>query len=105
MLLLQGSASNIQPVTSGVPQGSVLRPALFLIYINDISVGFNSEIRLFADDALMHLSFSGCDSHIKFQEDLTKLDLWAKKWRMSFNAKKCAVITFGNNREKAVSGA
>ena len=51
---VNGSHSNPQPVTSGVPQGSVLGPVLFLLYINDITDNINSQIRLFADDSVIY---------------------------------------------------
>lgn len=104
-VLLQGHVSDYQAVTSGVPQGSVLGPALFLVYINDISEGLSSNIRLFADDALLHLTLRDKESVTVFQEDLDLLENWAKAWGMSFNTNKCSLITFGNSngREPADS--
>ena len=64
--MLQGNVSEYQRVTSGVPKGSVLGPALHLIYINNISEAIDSKITLFAEDALMHLSFSDSNSHLVF---------------------------------------
>ena len=96
-MLIQGSASGYQRVTSGVPQGSVLGPALFLIYINDISVGLSSHIRLFVDDALMHLNFDSLTASATFQRDLDQLEDWTRLWKMSFNTNKCSIVTFGNS--------
>ena len=78
-VLVQGDMSDVQEVTSGVPQGSVLGPALFLLYINDIATGLTSNIRLFADDALMHLTINEINSHEVFQDDLNKLENWASQ--------------------------
>ena len=88
-MLIQGSASGYQRVTSGVPQGSVLGPALFLVYINDISVGLSSQMRLFADDALVHLNFDSLTASATFQRNLNLLEDWARLWKTSFNTSKC----------------
>ena len=66
-VLVQGSASGYQRATSGVPQGSVLGPASFLVYINDISVRLSSQIRIFANDSLVHLNFDSLTASAKFQ--------------------------------------
>jgi hypothetical protein len=95
---LQGVFSSYRSVTSGVPQGSVLGPALFLLFINDISDTLTSTIRLYADDALMHSPLTDNNSVIQFQNDLDKLDIWASQWKMSFNTAKCSVVFFGKNR-------
>ena len=96
-MLIQGSASGYQRVTSGVPQGSVLGPALFLIYINDISVGLSSHIRLFVDDALMHLNCDSPTASATFQRDLNQLKDWPRLWNMSSNTNKCFIVIFGNS--------
>ena len=78
---------------SGIPQGSVLGPVLFLIYINDLpEYVSNSTIRLFADATLLYLTIhtsSDCD---KLQEDLNNLERWESDWQMSFHPEKCEVI-------------
>lgn len=97
-VVLNGFSSNAETVTSGVPQGSVLGPALFLLYINDIGLSLTSTIRLYADDALLHSPITGTSSVEAFQKDLDSLEKWANEWQMSFNTSKCSVIIFGSTK-------
>lgn len=92
---VNGVLSDPQRVTSGVPQGSVLGPSLFLFYINDITAGLTSQIRLFADDVLLYSTLSGPDQVRDFQGDLRTLGTWAAKWQMSFNVSKCNIMFIG----------
>ena len=80
-------------VTSGVPQGSVLGPTLFLLYINDINNNVNSTVRLFADDSLLYRPIWSQTDHEILQKDLEMLTSWANKWQMSFNVSKCKVLS------------
>jgi hypothetical protein len=81
------------PVLSGVPQGTVLGPLLFLAYINDIPVtATSSETKLFADDSLLYHTINNQTNSDQLQRDLTTLEDWENKWQTSFNAKKCIVI-------------
>ena len=96
-VILDGKFSDLLDVTSGVPQGTVLGPMLFLIYINDIVNSVtHSQIRLFADDVLMFNKISKFQDMVNFQQDLNSLSLWADKSDMSFNVKKCQVVCFGS---------
>jgi hypothetical protein len=90
--------SQLVRVTSGVPQGSVLGPALFLLFINDIigSVEYCS-IRLFADDTLIYLPVQSQHDVLKFQNDLDSLYHWSTINKMNFNANKSNIIVFGRN--------
>ena len=91
--MLEGKSSTSAPVLSGVPQGSVLGPALFLIYINDLpEYVTNSTVRLFADDALLYLTIHSTSDCIKLQEDLNNLERWESDWQMSFHPEKYEVI-------------
>jgi len=88
-----GYASETVDVTSGVPQGTVLGPLLFLVYINDITHVVSSSCRLFVDDCIIYKQInSPTDSNI-LQDDLTQLEKWEKAWHMKFNIKKCMVLT------------
>lgn len=88
-VVINGSASKWKSVCAGVPQGSILGPLFFLIFINDISIGIKVLIELFADDTFLYLISKNIlrDSRI-LQEDLNKITLWANFWRMSFNEDK-----------------
>ena len=76
-------------VLSGVPQGSVLGPLLFILYINDLPSQITSECRLFADDALV---FNTRENNKTLQEDLEILENWSLTWQLSFNPNKCAFL-------------
>jgi hypothetical protein len=92
-VILKGAASEKAPVLSGVPQGTVLGPLLFLTYINDMSeMVKSSETKLFADDSLLFRTINNQADSVLLQNDLTPLQDWEDKWQMSFNAKKCQVI-------------
>ena len=88
-VILDGECSSEVPVESGVPQGTVLGLLLFLCHINDIADGLSSTIRLFADDCLLYRVINSIQDQIALQEDLKRLELWAERWGMSFNASKC----------------
>ena len=83
---------DIVPVTSGVPQNSVLGPILFLIYINDLLDRTRSKIRLFADDTANYLAVSTLQDAQILQQDLDRLHKWELQWDMEFNPSKCVVI-------------
>jgi len=91
-VVLHGSRSCLVPVTSGAPQGSVLGPVLFLLFINDIGTNISSTLRLYADDALVHAQM-GFQNNTAFQQDLLNLPKWAEN--NVFNIKKCHSVFFG----------
>ena len=91
------SYSNLAPVTSGVPQSSVLGPLLFLIYINDRDTNIVSKMSKFADDTKLCLRARNPDDIMELQEDINKLVEWANNWQMSLNIDKCSVVHIGQN--------
>ena len=91
-VVVGGEHSDWVGVESGVPQGTVLGPLLFLAYINDLPDELQSTARLFADDCIIYTSVKSANDSLKLQNDLNKLTLWEKKWQMSFNAKKCFLL-------------
>ena len=94
----KGKRSNPAQVTSGVPQGAVLGPLLFLLYVNDLPNNLKSSIRLFADDALLYGIVSSEVDGDQLQEDLKKLEVWQNKWQMSFNPAKCKTICLSTKK-------
>ncbi len=92
-VVLEGAKSTSAPVMSGVPQGSVLGPLLFLTYINDMPDNINhSETRLFADDTILFRAISKPSDSQLLQQDLSALETWENRWQMAFNPSKCTVI-------------
>ncbi|CAM4370492.1 unnamed protein product [Caretta caretta] len=82
---INGKFSEWRGVTSGVPQGSVLGPILFNLFINDLEKGVNSDVTKFADDTkLLKIVKTTADCE-ELQKDLTKLSDWATKWQIKFN--------------------
>ena len=88
-VVLDGQASDLVPVVSGVPQGSVLGPVLFLIFINDLLDNIRSSVRLFADDCVLYRNIHSLQDCLALQEDLTSLGQWEADWQMKFNVAKC----------------
>ena len=85
-VLLNGQTSEWRNVTAGVPQGSILGPLLFLIYINDLSGDLSSKAKLFADDtSLFSVTHDITTSANELNNDLKKISDWAFQWKMSFN--------------------
>ena len=76
---LRGVSSNWQPVTSGVPQGSVLGPLLFLIYINDIAEGMEGQIINFADDSKLYRAIKNEQYADALQKDIDQIEQWSSK--------------------------
>ena len=84
--MLNGQHSSWADVKTGVSQGSIFGPLLFLIYINDLPNGLNSNAKLFADDtSLFSAVHSITDSANLLNSDLSKIKEWALQWKVSFN--------------------
>ena len=109
-VVLNGEASSWKPVRSGVPQGSVLGPILFLIYINDIDNAVNvtdSVLKKFADDTKWGMVVESEADRQLFQKGLDSLIEWSEDWQMLFNVEKCHVIHAGrqnNNYQYSMGG-
>ena len=91
-VVLDGEESDSVPVTSGVPQGSLLGPILFLIYINDLPDLITSKVHLFADDTVVYLTVESPSDGQVLQKDLDTLSGWESRWVMEFNPSKCQVV-------------
>ncbi len=98
-VVLEGEASGWLPVISGVPQGSILGPLLFLLYINDMSdVVSSSTLALFADDSKCFSNINNISDCLALQRDLDSLCQWARTWQLNFNVKKCSVLNIARRR-------
>ena len=91
-VVLDSESSSPVPVLSGVPQGTVLGPLMFLLNINDITKNINSPLHLFADDCLLYRVINSAEDANMLQEDLNRLSEWANTWQLRFNVSKCTVI-------------
>ena len=92
---VNGKFSSWAPVTSGIPQGSVLGPLLFVLYINDLPKDIISDIYLFADDTKIFTQVTNMEDAAKLQDDLTKLQEWSDRWLLKFHPGKCKVVDIG----------
>ncbi|KAI8485690.1 hypothetical protein Bbelb_365240 [Branchiostoma belcheri] len=97
-VVVEGKASAPVKVASGVPQGTVLGPLLFLLYINDLPDQLDSNVRLFADDCLLYVELSTQTDSQLLQKDLNTLEEWQSKWLMQFNPEKCYIMHITNKR-------
>ena len=99
-VVLGNQKSNWQPVTSGIPQGSVLGPILFIIFINDMPEVVESLMKLFADDAKIFKAIESFKDISVIQEDINKLLKWSTEWQLPLNINKCRCIHYGKNNPK-----
>ena len=88
-----------EDVSSGVPQGSVLGPLLFIIYINDLDSGVKSKLSKFVDDTKLGGEMDSRVGGDQIQESIDTCMDWAKYWQMEFNLSKCKVLGMGKNNE------
>ena len=95
VVLVNGEKSNPAPVISGIPQGTVLGPLLFVIYINDLLDNVKSDGFLFADDTKIFHEVTSREDALILQEDINKLEVWSNKWLLNFHPDKCHVLTLG----------
>lgn len=101
-VVINGEASTEVGRASGVPQGSVLGPLLFLVYINDLDLGVEGKISKFADDTKLGFSIRGEADRARAERDFRLLDEWSKKWLMRFNKSKCKVLHVGQNNRRSL---
>ena len=92
--------SEIAEVLSGVPQGTVLGPTLFNVYINDAPRTVTSKLSLYADDSKLIGPVGTQQGVTSIQSDLDSFGEWAKTWRLEFNVEKCKVLHFGRNNPR-----
>jgi ribonucleases P/MRP protein subunit RPP40 len=100
-VVINGETSEWEDVLSGVPQGSILGPLLFLVYINDIDNGLIGNILKFADDTKIYGKVGTSQGIEALRKDLESLSEWSDKWQMKFNIDKCKVMHFGAKNPEA----
>ncbi len=91
-VILRNGSSSWQNVTSGVPQGSILGPLLFLIYVNDLPDSVRGTSKMFADDTKVYCPIQTLSDCERLQDDLNALSCWSNTWLLRFNAGKCVVV-------------
>ena len=100
-----GDQSSSLPVISGVPQGSVLGPLLFLVYINDITahVSPTSKLALFADDMTLYRCISSPADYTVLQTDITAISVWVTNNSLSLNSNKCCFMLISRKRSHSIT--
>jgi hypothetical protein len=98
-VVVQGSSSDWKSINAGVPQGSILGPLLFLVYISDISLGIRSDINLFADDTSLMKTIFGPQCFQVLNTDLDTLHKWSVQWLVEFNAEKSVHMLISKKRK------
>ena len=97
-VIFQGSVSDWCEVSSGVPQGSILAPLLFNIFVNDLPGIISSSVAQYADDTIIYRIINSPQDSLALQEDLNNLILWSMDNNMSLNAKKCKTMHITRSR-------
>ena len=99
-VVISGTKSSLKPVLSGVPQGSILGPLLFVLFINDLSDGVspNTKIALYADDTKIWKNIVNYDDHEALQKDVTSLLEWSNVNKMKFHPNKCKILSLNYKR-------
>ena len=97
-VVIEGVHSDWRNIVAGVPQGSVLGPLLFLIYINDLPASVNSNCFLFAADCLLEEVCSPSVCASRLNDDLASISTWASRWLVTMNANKTKSMVFSSKR-------
>ena len=92
---VNGSFSDWSDVLSGIPQGSVLGPLFFTIYINDLSSSLKNKVLLFADDTKIYTTISRSHPSSSLQDDIDSCVKWSSVWQLPFNISKCKLLHLG----------
>ena len=100
-VVMQGEFSDWGRIEAGVPQGSVLGPLLFLVYVNDIVDIVSSNIRLYADDVTLYITIDDpTDSAATLNDNLNHIENWSKQWLVTFNSSKTKSMIISKKRQR-----
>ena len=102
-VVVNGSESEWGEVTSGIPQGSILGPLLFILYINDLPEVVKSSVLLFADDTKIYRKIEDEEDHEALQEDIDQMQDWSNKWLLRFHPDKCKYMRIGREDDNIVN--
>ena len=102
MVVINGISSSLRNLQTGVPQGSILGPLLFLIYINDIINDLQCNVNLFADDTSIQKCLDSHDDFKVINDDLLKLSIYGTQWLITFNALKTEYIIVSKRKTRAM---
>lgn len=91
-VVVDGEVSKWVNVTSGVPQGSILGPLLFIIFINDLPTSIKCNTELFAEDSVLFSKIVGSTECIQLQKDIDQVSAWSKSWQLQLRKDKCKVL-------------
>ena len=97
---VNGIPSTWAEVISGIPQGSVLGPILFVLFISDLPDTISSKVHIFAYDTKVYMRVASDDDKAKLQDDINSLVQWSDTWKLRFNADKCKVLQLGYNNNQ-----
>ena len=103
-VVVDGESSHQSPVASGVSQGTVLGPLLFLVYITDLPTNLSNNMRLFADDCILYREVNSKQDTESLQKDINSLKDWESSWQMGFNTAKCFVMRITHNLNQYTMG-
>jgi len=96
---LRGAFSSLLEVLSGVPQGSVLGPLLFLLFVNELPMWIVNDMKMFADDTKVWTKIKSATDGASLQSDLNQLTDWSNIWQLKFNPDKCKVMSIGHKQD------
>ena len=103
-VVLDGSTSSAKPISAGVPQGSILGPMLFLMFIDDLASNLVNDLHLFADDSTLHIVIKNANDRSvckdSLQQDLNAIEVWATSWCVTFNASKTEDLIISRKRSQ-----
>ena len=97
-VVIDGQKSDWQNVLSGIPQGSILGPVLFIIFVNDLPDVVGCLCKMFADDCKIYNSINSVIEQQRLQEDIDRLCEWSKDWLLKFNINKCKIVSYGKEK-------